>query len=117
MEMGFTENAAKKATLLTKNEGLETATNWIMQHLEDSDLNEPHSSFKKELSTVAVNEKIVQLTNLGFSNYQAKYALKQTNYDTNVAAEWLFNYSDEIPPESSLTQEGLFLFFEKNFYF
>ena len=106
MEMGFTENASKKATLLTKNEGLEIATNWIMQHLEDSDLNEPHPSFKKKPSIAAVNEKIVELTNLGFNNYQAKYALEQSNWDTNVAAEWLFNHSDEIPPETTSAQEG-----------
>uniref|UniRef100_A0A914IAW4 Ubiquitin carboxyl-terminal hydrolase n=1 Tax=Globodera rostochiensis TaxID=31243 RepID=A0A914IAW4_GLORO len=46
--MGFTENAAKKATLFTKNESLESATNWILQHMDDSDLNDPHPVLSKQ---------------------------------------------------------------------
>uniref|UniRef100_A0A183CAR3 Ubiquitin carboxyl-terminal hydrolase n=1 Tax=Globodera pallida TaxID=36090 RepID=A0A183CAR3_GLOPA len=46
--MGFTENAAKKATLCTKNESLESATNWILQHMDDSDLNEPYPVLSKQ---------------------------------------------------------------------
>jgi len=39
--MGFTENASIKASIHTKNAGLESAANWILQHMDDADLNEP----------------------------------------------------------------------------
>ncbi|KAL3111566.1 hypothetical protein niasHT_012539 [Heterodera trifolii] len=38
LSMGFTENAAKKAAIFTKNESLELAINWLLQH--DIDLND-----------------------------------------------------------------------------
>ncbi|CAK5085978.1 unnamed protein product [Meloidogyne enterolobii] len=41
MDMGFTENASIKASIHTKNAGLESAANWILQHMDDADLNEP----------------------------------------------------------------------------
>lgn len=42
---------------------------------------------------------IEQLTNLGFSAYQARYALQKVNSGINAAADWLFANVDTIPPE------------------
>ncbi|VDK70838.1 unnamed protein product [Litomosoides sigmodontis] len=42
---------------------------------------------------------IEQLTNLGFSVYQARYALQKVNTGINDAADWLFSNVDSIPPE------------------
>jgi ubiquitin carboxyl-terminal hydrolase 5/13 len=40
-DMGFPLEACKRAIYHTKNTGLETATDWIMQHIGDDDLNDP----------------------------------------------------------------------------
>lgn len=41
MDMGFPVEACKRALYFTKNESLENATNWIMEHFEDPILMEP----------------------------------------------------------------------------
>lgn len=40
-DMGFPLDACKKAVFFTKNTGIESATNWIMQHIADDDFNSP----------------------------------------------------------------------------
>lgn len=40
-DMGFPPEACKKAVFFTKNTGLESATNWIMQHIADDDFSSP----------------------------------------------------------------------------
>lgn len=40
-DMGFPAEACKKAIFFTKNAGLETATNWLMEHIADEDLHSP----------------------------------------------------------------------------
>lgn len=37
MDMGFPPEACKKAVYFTDNKGLEPATNWVMDHIGDSD--------------------------------------------------------------------------------
>ena len=39
VDMGFSENAGKRAALSVSNAGLEQATEWIFNHIEDEDLN------------------------------------------------------------------------------
>lgn len=41
--MGFTLEAARKACKFTRNTSVENATNWLMEHLDDPDLNDPLS--------------------------------------------------------------------------
>ena len=41
VEMGFTELRAQKALVRTSNNGLEGAINWLTDHLEDADIDEP----------------------------------------------------------------------------
>ncbi|KAL0589499.1 hypothetical protein ABG067_002403 [Albugo candida] len=43
-EMGFTQIRAQKALLATGSEGLEAAINWIGEHQEDPDIDEPISN-------------------------------------------------------------------------
>lgn len=40
-DMGFPPDSAKKAVYFTQNQGLEPATNWIMEHIGDSDFADP----------------------------------------------------------------------------
>lgn len=39
--MGFSENGSKRAALAVGNSSAEAATNWVMEHMGDADLNDP----------------------------------------------------------------------------
>lgn len=41
IEMGFTELRAQKALVKTSNSGIEGAINWLTEHLEDADIDDP----------------------------------------------------------------------------
>lgn len=42
MEMGFDRNSAEKAVAHTGNQGIERAMDWLMEHENDPDINEPY---------------------------------------------------------------------------
>lgn len=39
--MGFPQPACERALFFTKNTGMESATNWIMEHIADADVADP----------------------------------------------------------------------------
>lgn len=41
MDMGFSPEACKRALYFTENHSLQAATNWVMEHIADSDFAEP----------------------------------------------------------------------------
>jgi PTH2 family peptidyl-tRNA hydrolase len=43
MEMGFPENRAKKALILTGNVSIEMAMNWLLEHIDDTEVDNPVS--------------------------------------------------------------------------
>lgn len=51
MDMGFPQVRCQKATLATGNSGVEAAMDWLMQHMEDSDIDEPIASTPTEVTT------------------------------------------------------------------
>lgn len=40
-DMGFPQEACKRALYFTENRSLEAATNWVMEHIGDSDIADP----------------------------------------------------------------------------
>lgn len=40
-QMGFPEEACKRAIFFTNNQGLNDASNWLMEHISDSDFSQP----------------------------------------------------------------------------
>lgn len=40
-QMGFPPEACKRAIYFTKNQGLNDASNWLMEHISDSDFSDP----------------------------------------------------------------------------
>lgn len=41
MSMGFSENGSRRAVMATQSVDAETAMNWVFEHMEDPDFNEP----------------------------------------------------------------------------
>jgi ubiquitin carboxyl-terminal hydrolase 5/13 len=41
MDMGFTENSCKRAAIATRNRGSQEAMEWVFEHGDDPDFNDP----------------------------------------------------------------------------
>ncbi|KAJ3123821.1 hypothetical protein HK098_001611 [Nowakowskiella sp. JEL0407] len=95
--MGFPEIRCKKALLATGNSAdTEVAMNWLIEHMEDADIDDPIPvSVPNSESVGASQGDISMLCDMGFTVSQAKYALKQTNNDVERAVDWLFSHPDD----------------------
>ncbi|XP_057375327.1 ubiquitin carboxyl-terminal hydrolase 5-like [Daphnia carinata] len=94
-EMGFPLVACKRAAILTHGAGLEAATQWIMEHMDDPDfltplLNSSSGIFKAD------EEGVAMLQSMGFSRSQCVKALQNTDNNVERAADWIFSHPDEI---------------------
>ncbi|KAF9377188.1 hypothetical protein CPB97_010362 [Podila verticillata] len=90
--MGFPLIRCQKALLATNNQGSEVAMDWLIQHMEDPDIDAPIAIGS---SAPAANpEQIAQLADMGFTDKQAKKALKETGGNMERAVEWLFSHMD-----------------------
>lgn len=99
-EMGFPIEACKRAVFFTKNSGLEAATQWVMEHISDSDFGDP---FVPPGMTCSGSSKFIpdvsgleMLMGMGFNTAQATKALKETNNNIERAADWIFSHQMEI---------------------
>lgn len=97
--MGFPIEACKRALYFTKNTGLESATQWIMEHITDSNFSDPFvqpgADSNKSLFE-ADPMGIEMLMGMGFNTAQATKALKETNNNIERAADWIFSHQSEI---------------------
>lgn len=88
ISMGFSENGCRRAAFATKNANTEAALNWILEHMEDPDFNEPfdptaNSKKASKSTTNSIDEEFVTLmSNMGFSYDQCKAALLASNQNT-----------------------------------
>ncbi|KAH3900695.1 related to Ubiquitin carboxyl-terminal hydrolase 14 [Saccharomycodes ludwigii] len=98
-EMGFSENACLRALFNTNNTNdSETIVNWLFQHVEDSDLNEPFEVPKKNSKTVLTGIDEISLNNMismGLPLKLCQKALIVNNGNVNNAVEWVFNNMDD----------------------
>ncbi|KAG0363135.1 hypothetical protein BGZ54_008300 [Gamsiella multidivaricata] len=92
--MGFSVIRCQKALLATNNQGAEVAMDWLIQHMEDPDIDEPIATNTNASSPSVNPEQIAQLADMGFTDKQAKKALKETGGDMERAVEWLFSHMD-----------------------
>ncbi|XP_013780596.1 ubiquitin carboxyl-terminal hydrolase 5-like isoform X1 [Limulus polyphemus] len=110
-DMGFPQEACKKALYNTENEGIEAAMNWIMEHMNDPDFADPFipvGSLKDNTKDDFVPniEALVTIVSMGFSQDQAKKALKETDNNVERALDWIFSHSDELEPTPMETETG-----------
>lgn len=99
-DMGFPIEACKRAVFFTKNSGLDPATQWIMEHISDSDFGDPFippgTDSLGSVAFVADPSGLEMLMGMGFNVAQATKALKETNNNVERAADWIFSHQMEI---------------------
>ncbi|KAF2204936.1 ubiquitinyl hydrolase [Delitschia confertaspora ATCC 74209] len=98
-QMGFPRVRCEKGLHATGNSDPEAAMNWLIEHMEDPDIDTPvdfnaGSGSKGGASTAVDPEKIDSLCNMGFSIPQSRQALKETGGDMERAVDWLFSHPD-----------------------
>uniref|UniRef100_A0A034W439 Ubiquitin carboxyl-terminal hydrolase n=1 Tax=Bactrocera dorsalis TaxID=27457 RepID=A0A034W439_BACDO len=112
IQMGFPQEACKRAVFHTKNISLEAASNWLMEHIGDADISEPFvlpidgMGDSKANDFVANPESVAMLMSMGFEERQATKALKATDGNIERATDWIFSHADdmdtdEIPQEQT----------------
>jgi len=114
-DMGFSEEAVKKALYLNKMD-TQPAMEWLLEHSEDSDL-----------STPLTNEQILQITGktpktfipdpiamkaleeMGFPKEDIVPALRATNNNQEAAAAWLLGEKDPMAELTSVDENNPFI--------
>ncbi|RKP02759.1 hypothetical protein CXG81DRAFT_10441 [Caulochytrium protostelioides] len=96
MEMGFGENRCRRALIATKNASPDVAMNWLMEHMEDADIDTPITAAGSTPAAAAVpsEEACKPLVEMGFTMAQARAALQSTGGRADAAVEWLFAHPD-----------------------
>jgi len=104
MDMGFGMNGCKRALIAVGGNDVEAAMNWVFEHNNDPDFNDPipepsNESTNAVKSEVVMDEAVVMslVDNLGcFSAEQVRTALKECNGAADRAADWLFSHMDDL---------------------
>lgn len=95
LEFGFSKNACIRAALAVNNASLELASEWLMNHLEDANINDPVESASSS-NGVAVNEEHLQmLCGMGIDIAHARKGLQETSNDIDRALDWCFNHNPD----------------------
>ena len=97
--MGFPRSRCEKALYKTGNGDAMTATDWLFEHMEDPDIDEPlniDGPTVSGASSGSVNqESIDNLAAMGIAAPQARKALKETGGDITRAIDWVFSHPDD----------------------
>ncbi|KAI8615238.1 hypothetical protein BC830DRAFT_1187292 [Chytriomyces sp. MP71] len=95
--MGFPETRCRKALVKTGNCGAETAMNWLFEHMEDPDIDDPIELTASSGGAPAEdNTDYTFFVDMGFSIAQAKKAMSQTGNNMERAVDWLFSHADDM---------------------
>ncbi|KAH6581014.1 hypothetical protein BASA61_009275 [Batrachochytrium salamandrivorans] len=103
MSMGFPETRCKRSLMKTNNQGIDVAMNWLMEHMDDTDIDDPIHSETRSAAPAASEGDILQLMDMGFTLPQAKRALRETGNAMDRAVDWLFSHSGENITDDEMT--------------
>lgn len=105
IDMGFPENRVKRALFNTGNSNPESAMNWLFEHMEDADIDDP---FVVPSNTEIKNEpdvsSVEMMLSMGLELKLSKKALILSNGNVEQAIEWVFAHPDddgELPSDNS----------------
>jgi ubiquitin carboxyl-terminal hydrolase 5/13 len=81
MSMGFPRNRCVRALIKTGNNGPDVAMNWLFEHMDDPDIDDPIDTAADSGGMSDVSEAQLQgLMDMGFTLAQAKKAMSKTVY-------------------------------------
>ena len=92
---GFSRNGCIRALKQTNNDSnLEVALNWMFEHLEDANFNDP---LEKDTSAgININpESLIAMQNMGLPEKLCKKGLHLNNGHIEQALDWVFNNMDD----------------------
>lgn len=104
MSMGFPSPRCEKALYATGNIDPEAAMNWLFEHMEDPDIDEPlvlGPSAGQPGGAEQDEAKVAQLGEMGIEAARARQALAATDGDVNRALDWVFTHPDDEPEDQS----------------
>jgi ubiquitin carboxyl-terminal hydrolase 5/13 len=100
MGMGFSENGCKRAAIAMNNASAEACMEWIFQHMEDADFNDPIQATEQKAATSNGSnhsaESLGMLSAMGFTERQCKAALEACQGSVERAADWLFSHAEDL---------------------
>ncbi|GMH39787.1 hypothetical protein BSKO_07685 [Bryopsis sp. KO-2023] len=96
MEMGFSENALKRAVIATNNTSAEAAMEWVLSHMGDADFNDPIVEQTSSGGPQPPAEAVQMLVAMGFPEKASNAALTACKNDTERAADWLISRMDNL---------------------
>jgi ubiquitin carboxyl-terminal hydrolase 5/13 len=101
MSMGFSLNRCKRALLASGNNNVEVAMNWIFEHMDDPNIDDP-----LEAKGSFPPESVDMLTSMGFTSAQATKALTETQGNVERAVDWLFSHQGDIEEDAPASTSG-----------
>ncbi|TIB99870.1 ubiquitinyl hydrolase [Wallemia mellicola] len=104
--MGFSENRSKRALINTNHSGAEAAMEWLFSHMEDEGLDEPVEVKKTEENQDVPAELINTVAEMGFTQNQARKALKSTQNSVEMAVGWLFENPTDPGEEAPIKESS-----------
>ena len=110
-DMGFPPEACKRALYFTENRGLEAATNWLMEHIADSDFADPFLppgvDAKPGRDKFVANEVAVAVVMaMGFTREEATKALRATDNNLERSVDWIFSHQGAMDTSEAEDEPG-----------
>ncbi|KAG1466490.1 hypothetical protein G6F56_004680 [Rhizopus delemar] len=94
MAMGFSENRCRRALVNTGHNGAEVAMNWMFEHMDDADIDDP-LPIEGSAADEPAADQVSMLEEMGFTAAQAKKALRETSNNAERALDWLFSHPND----------------------
>ncbi|XP_022181234.1 ubiquitin carboxyl-terminal hydrolase 5-like isoform X2 [Myzus persicae] len=111
--MGFPPEACKRAIFFTKNNSLNDATNWLMEHISDSDFSDPFQEPGTAINSEFLpnEEAAAMIMSMGFERNHVIAALKATENNLDRALDWIMSHGpEEILPTENTPKSQIFQF-------
>lgn len=101
MTMGFGRVRCEKALRATGGNNVEAGMNWLLEHMDDPNLDVPDVPAPPSGAGAAASanepsaEALTNLQAMGFTEEQSRAALKETSNNVERAVDWLFSHADD----------------------
>jgi len=114
-EFGFKEEHGTKALILNHN-NLELAMEWLLQHAEDTDIDEPiapqtlrHIALRQPRNLAPDASVVKRFVDMGFTEEDVSSALRATHNNPEAAMSWLLGEREQVESEGGIALDSVIL--------